>query len=624
MNYFAFALKRRLAARVVAIAPIAFGRMLISLTPAHAEVMSADQVAAMSVAAEVAVTPASIADPAPEPSVAQAPAAAVSQPALMPLNPTPDALALPTDVTIDLTQPLTLDQALEVAIRNNLGLQISELQLQRARAQLNQALGQLYPTFSFQASVGQATRPSGQPAYLPLNVQQQLSLQQQQQQQGLQQLTGQQLEASRILANQVQRLQQRFQGSQLTTFADQQNLELQQQLQQLQNSATQAVTPSSFTPVTLAPVNQLNATNFFTNLFGATAGATSNAALVMNYTLFTSGGRAASIQAARDQVRFSELEVQRQLDQLLLDVSTDYYLAQQAKVQVQIAEAAVANAQVTLRDAVAFERAGIGTLLDVLTAEVSLANAQQNLSQARNLEVTTRRQLAQRLNVNQSVDVAIADRVEPEGQWPLSVEDSILLAFANRVELEQRLLQRQIALKNRQVALAAIRPQVSLFASGNMLDHLTDSLDPRFGYGVGIQMQLALFDGGNARASAARQEALAATAEAQYANQKDIIRLEVEIAYINLKANETNITTARTAVTQATEGLRLARLRFQAGVGTQQEVTSAETNLTQAQGNLLAAILNYNRSLAVLKRAVGYPAQTRLSSATVAPAAQGQ
>jgi len=624
MNYFAFALKRRLAARVVAIAPIAFGRMLISLTPAHAEVMSADQVAAMSVAAEVAVTPASIADPAPEPSVAQAPAAAVSQPALMPLNPTPEALALPTDVTIDLTQPLTLDQALEVAIRNNLGLQISELQLQRARAQLNQALGQLYPTFSFQVSVGQATRPSGQPAYLPLNVQQQLSLQQQQQQQGLQQLTGQQLEASRILANQVQRLQQRFQGSQLTTFADQQNLELQQQLQQLQNSATQAATPSSFTPVTLAPVNQLNATNFFTNLFGATAGATSNAALVMNYTLFTSGGRAASIQAARDQVRFSELEVQRQLDQLLLDVSTDYYLAQQAKVQVQIAEAAVANAQVTLRDAVAFERAGIGTLLDVLTAEVSLANAQQNLSQARNLEVTTRRQLAQRLNVNQSVDVAIADRVEPEGQWPLSVEDSILLAFANRVELEQRLLQRQIALKNRQVALAAIRPQVSLFASGNMLDHLTDSLDPRFGYGVGIQMQLALFDGGNARASAARQEALAATAEAQYANQKDIIRLEVETAYINLKANETNITTARTAVTQATEGLRLARLRFQAGVGTQQEVTSAETNLTQAQGNLLAAILNYNRSLAVLKRAVGYPAQTRLSSATVAPAAQGQ
>ncbi|XFA73880.1 TolC family protein [Thermosynechococcaceae cyanobacterium Okahandja] len=608
MSYFAFALKRWLALPVRAIVPMAFSGLLATTTPTQAAVVPADEAATIDESAEIAASTATL---------AQQPPTAESQPALIPLNPDPDTLALPEDVTLDLTQPLTLDQAIEVAIRNNLGLQISELQLQRARAQLNQALGQLYPTFSFQASVGQATRPSGQPAYLPLNFQQQLSLQQQQQQQGLQDLASQQLDASRILASQVQRLQQRFQGPQLTAFADQQNLELQQQLQQLQNSATEAATPSSFTPITLAPVNQLNYTNFFTNLFGATAGATSNAALVMNYTLFTSGGRAAAIQAARDQVRFSELEVQRQLDQLILDVSSDYYLAQQAKVQVQIGEAAVANAQVTLRDAIAFERAGIGTLLDVLTAEVNLANAQQNLSQARNLERSTRRQLAQRLNVNQTVDVAIADPVEPEGQWPLSLEDSIVLAFANRVELEQRLLQRQIALKNRQVALAAIRPQVSLLASGNMLDKLTDNLDPRFGYGVGIQMQLALFDGGSARASAARQEALAATAEEQYANQKNIIRLEVETAYINLKANETNITTARTAVSQATEGLRLARLRFQAGVGTQQEVTNAETNLTQAQGNLLAAILNYNRSLAALKRAVGYPGQTRLRGGTV-------
>lgn len=544
--------------------------------------------------------------------VAQASSQRPASDALTPLDPNPDRLALPEAVNIDLNQPLTLEQAIEVAIRNNIGLQISELQLQRARAQLRQVQAQLCPTLTLQASIGQNTSPGGQPAYLPLNFQQQLSLQQQQQQQTQQQLLAQQLAASSILNTQVQRLQQRFQGPQLTAFTDQQNLELQQQLQQLQNSASQAATPSNFSPITLAPVNQLNFTNFFTNVFGATSGATLNAALVMNYTLFAGGGRSAAIAAAHDQVRFSELEVQRQLQQLILDVTNDYYLAQQAKVQVQIAEAAVANAQVTLRDAQAFEQAGIGTLLDVLTAEVNLANAQQNLSQARNLEITTRRQLAQRLNVNQMVDVAIADAIEVAGEWPLSLEESILLAYQNRVELEQRLLQRAIALKNRQVALAATRPQLSLFASGNMLDKVTDDFAPRFGYGVGLQMQLALFDGGNARASAARQEALAATAEEQYANQKNTIRLEVETAYTNLRANEKNIATARTAVTQATEGLRLARLRFQAGVGIQQEVTNAETNLTQAQGNLLAAILNYNRSLAALKRAVGYPEQTRL------------
>lgn len=528
---------------------------------------------------------------------------------LIPLNPDPDLLSLPTqgeDFRTDLNQPITLVEALQLAVRNNLTLRISELQLEQQQAQLRQALGRLYPTLSLQTSLGQNTSPAGQPVYLPLNLQQQQQLQLQQRQQSQQQLLGQEQEASRILTTQINRLQQRFQGPQLTSFNDQQNLELQQQIQQLQTSATVAATPPIFQPITLDPVSNLNLTNFFTNVFGATSGATFNSALSLNYAIFTSGNRSATIRAARDQVRFSELEVQRQLDQLILDVSNAYYLAQQAEVQVQIAEAAVANASVSLRDAVAFERAGLGTLFDVLQAEVNLANAQQNLNQAENLQLTSRRQLAQILNISETADVSLADQVGEDGTWELSLDDTIILAFGNRVELEQRLLQRNIALQNRRAALATILPQLSFFANANVLDKVADSLNPRVGYAFGIQVQVALFDGGNARASAARQEAAAAIAEEQFANTKDEIRLAVEDAYINLRSNQTNISTARTAVTQATEGLRLARLRFQAGVGTQQDVTNAEVDLTQAQGNLLAAILNYNRALAALKRSVGY------------------
>jgi len=49
--------------------------------------------------------------------------------------------------------------------------------------------------------------------------------------------------------------------------------------------------------------------------------------------------------------------------------------------------------------------------------------------------------------------------------------------------------------------------------------------------------------------------------------------------------------------------LRLARLRFQAGVGTQTEVIDAETDLTRAEGNRVKAILDYNRAMASLQRA---------------------
>ena len=58
------------------------------------------------------------------------------------------------------------------------------------------------------------------------------------------------------------------------------------------------------------------------------------------------------------------------------------------------------------------------------------------------------------------------------------------------------------------------------------------------------------------------------------------------------------------AVTLAEESLRLARLRFQAGVGTQTDVIEAQSELTTARGNLLTAIIDYNQSFTQLQRAV--------------------
>ena len=70
--------------------------------------------------------------------------------------------------------------------------------------------------------------------------------------------------------------------------------------------------------------------------------------------------------------------------------------------------------------------------------------------------------------------------------------------------------------------------------------------------------------------------------------------------------NEENIETARVAVNQAREALVLANLRLDAGVGTQLDVLTAQSELTDAEGNLVSALLGYNRALAALQRAVSF------------------
>ncbi len=328
-------------------------------------------------------------------------------------------------------------------------------------------------------------------------------------------------------------------------------------------------------------------------------------AIELNYNLFTSGRRPALIRAAERQTQFQELQYEVIAETLRLNVTNDYYDLQEADEAVRIAQAALEEALRSLGDAEALERAGVGTRFDVLQAEVDVANARQELTQSLSQQQVARRRLVQRLNLSQSANLAAADPVEVEGLWDLTLEESIVLAFRNRAELEQQLIQREVGEQQRQVALADLGPQVSLFANYSVQNQLNNT-DQGFSddYQFGARVNLNLVDGGAARARASQEEANIEIAESRFSDVRDQIRFQVEESYLTLQANFDNIQTASLALEQAGEALRLARLRFQAGVGTQTDVLRAQTELTRAEVNRLRAVLGYNRALAGLQRAV--------------------
>lgn len=434
------------------------------------------------------------------------------------LNPNPNPLQFPTkpeEVRIRGTQPITLQQALDLARRNNRQLQVAELTLERSRAALREAQAAEYPTFSINSDLTRSQSASGQ------------------------------IQAD-LAANQP--------------FQNQSNLD----------------TPNA----ALSGTAQLT------------------------YNLYTAGERSSRIRAAEEQIRFNQLDVERVTEQLRLDVSTDYYNLQAADELVRINRAAVTNAEASLRDTQALEQAGVGTRFDVLRSQVQLANATQDLTQSLGDRLTARRQLAQRLSIAQSVNVSAADPVEIAGLWNLALEESIVLAFQNRAELAQQLAQRNISQQQRRIALSQIRPRVGLVTSYDLLNVFDDSVGFTDGYSVGARFSWNLFDGGAARARARQEESNIAIAETNFADTRNQIRFQVEQAYADLQSNLENIQTASVALEQAREALRLARLRFQAGVGTQTDVINAENDLTNAEGNRVTAILDYNRALASLQRAI--------------------
>ncbi|WP_088894352.1 TolC family protein [Leptolyngbya ohadii] len=433
------------------------------------------------------------------------------------LNPSPNPLDFPTrpeEVQLQGTQPITLRQAVDLAIRNNPQLRQVRQQLDQAQAQLDQSRAANNPTVSVNSSLVQAGQES----------------------------------------------------------------------------------PVTVPPTTLggSPTTEIRSSD----------AATLQGNLEVNYALFTSGRRSSLIRAAEGQVRVQQLEIERQTNDLILQVATAYYDLQQAGAQVRIFQSNLEQAQQSLRDAEALERAGVGTRFDVLQAQVDVANAQQELTQQLSTFDVSRRNLGQLLNVANGVDLTSADPIEVAGDWNFSLEQSIVEAFKNRAELEQQLIQRESAEEQRQAALAQLGPQVNLQGSFG----LTNNLDAGNGflnnYQVGVGLSLNLYDGGAARAQARQQETQIAQAESQFENLQDQIRFQTEQAYSQLQASATNITTTALAVQQAAEALRLARLRFQAGVGTQTDVLRQQTVLAQSQVNNLQAILGYNRALVTLQRQV--------------------
>jgi outer membrane protein TolC len=427
----------------------------------------------------------------------------------------------PEEVRVGETQPITLQQAIELAIRNTPSLQQTRLELEQSRASLREAQAANSPTLDLGSS-----------------------------------LTGRVQESSEPEVN-------------------------------AQGAPTGGTDRTTNSQLSLSLAN-----------------------LDLNYNIFTSGQRSSTIRAAESTVRFRELAVEVDTKQLVLDVTTDYYDLQEADRQVEIFQAALNEALQSLKDAQALERAGVGTRFDVLQSEVDAANARQDLTQQLSRQEVARRTLAQRLSLAQGTDISAADEVAVAGSWDLSLEESVVQAYKNRAELEQQLAQREIGEQRRRAALSQLGPRIAARATSGLDNTLASSVDGAGGNGffynasIALTAQIRLIDGGEARAQARQQEANIALAESQFVEARDNVRFQVEQAYSTLQASSENIQTTALAVQRAQEALRLARLRFQAGVGTQTDVIQQQTALTRSQVNSLQAILDYNRSLAQLQRSV--------------------
>ncbi len=276
----------------------------------------------------------------------------------------------------------------------------------------------------------------------------------------------------------------------------------------------------------------------------------------------------------------------------------------------------VANSAVTmlvshLNDAEQFFKNEIIPLNELLESKVHLANARQDARIAASRTRTSRMALANiikeplmsRFDVEDTPDMDVLTS---------DVETITLQALETRPELQQANYNLEASKKHITIAKSAYYPTVSLNAAhhsfggdslitGPNFSDTQDSSENR----IGVYASWDIFAWGQTKHEVSRAAAASREADHALTGVMDEVKLEVQDNFIYALTAYENIATAKTAVEQARENLRMNELRYKNQLATNTNVLDARTLLTDTETKYYQAVYDYTIRLAGLARAVG-------------------
>jgi outer membrane protein len=285
---------------------------------------------------------------------------------------------------------------------------------------------------------------------------------------------------------------------------------------------------------------------------------------------------------------------------LTLDVKKAFYSVLQIQRQEQTMEEAVASMENHLREADAYFKANLVPKLDVMRAEVKLADLKQQQVLAKNNLKLAKSTFNFILGVDLGVVYVLEDQMK-YGPLPNTLESCKNEALSNRPELAAANAKVEMARQAVELAKSGNKPTVALVAD----KFHTDPNDQSPSLTYGVVAQLKIFDNGLVKHQIAAAEDNWKQAVINQELVQRNIKLEVEQAYCDVEAALETIDVAQKSLAHAQETLDMAQTRYKVGLSSSLERIDAELGLTQAKSNYTQTLSMYNIALARLDRAMG-------------------
>jgi outer membrane protein TolC len=293
----------------------------------------------------------------------------------------------------------------------------------------------------------------------------------------------------------------------------------------------------------------------------------------------------------------------------IADVKKAFYGALLARENYKITKMRVDLAEDNLKNVEKMYRQGIASEYDYISAQVQYQNLLPLLIQAENNLELAKNALKLVLGIDVKEDIEVEGEMKVDSLIGVDYASSLKDLYEKNPDLKQAEL--QVELSREIVSLEVSGHLPSLFLTGN-LQYQAQANDFNFNQYrwirttfIGLQIQIPIFNGFGTQARVDQAQASFQQAIERLNFTKQALENELKNTIYRIEQSGRRIESQKRAVELAELGYKIARKRFESGVGTQLEVSNAEVNLAQARLNYLQAIYDYLIAMSDLEKLTG-------------------
>jgi outer membrane protein TolC len=289
-------------------------------------------------------------------------------------------------------------------------------------------------------------------------------------------------------------------------------------------------------------------------------------------------------------------------DLIVRAVAALYLNAQSAAARVDSAQSRVTDSDTLYKLAKDKHDAGTATGVDVLRAQVQLANDKQALLIARNQLKQSLLGLARNLGMSPATPLELAEPLNYQAMQQPEIETLAPAAVRTRADYLSLASQRQGLIEQQRASHARYYPKLSINGNFGEIGRSIGSVAS-----TGLlqgQIDFTLFDrdrNGEAQEIASRVKRI----DDQIADLRRGIEEDLREALLNLDSATEQVAVAREGQELARRELQLAQDRFQSGTANNVEVVTAQDELARAEENYILAVSSHVDAKFALARAMG-------------------